>query len=83
MVAQDVGVRNHTSEKASRRPMARVPTIEVRGATPCQDVLLLAGISDPSVDPREPEKIARAKTRIKPSAVDGNTAEIMRKRLDS
>jgi hypothetical protein len=63
--------------------MARVPIIEVRGATPCQDGLLLARITDPSVDPRKPEKIARAKPSIKPSAVDGITAEIMRKRLDS
>jgi hypothetical protein len=62
--------------------MARVPIIEARGATPCQDVLLLAGISDPSVDPREPEKIARAKTSIKPF-VDGITTELMRKGLDS
>jgi hypothetical protein len=69
----------HEPEKASRRSMARVPIIEVRGARPCQDVPLLAGISDLSVDPREPGKIARAKTRIKPSAVDGITAEIMRK----
>jgi hypothetical protein len=64
--------------------MSRVPIIEVKGATRCQAVLLLAGISDPSVDPREPEKIARGEDKHQAFCcgltADGITAEIIRKR---